>query len=330
VTTSNGGGEFAVSANATLVYGHSTGYDPLARTLSWVDRQGRQDRLSAPPHPYAQPRISHDGTRIVSMTLSGAESNIWVWDMVRQILTRVTTDAALDVQPAWTPDDRWIVFVSQREGIRNLWRQRADGTGVPERLTHTASQGDPSITPDGTRVIFTQTSAAGDSDIMEMALDGTSEVSSLVQTRFNEGGGILSRDGRWLAYASLISGRWEIYVSPYPKTEAGRWQVSTAGGLAAMWARDMTELFFTAPDGTLMGAKVTATGKTWAASPPVKVLDSGYWSGSTQIGRQIDVSPDGKRFLMVTAPRVDPAAAVPHLVLVQHWDEELKARVPSP
>ena len=94
-----------------------------------------------------------------------------------------------------------------------------------------------------------------------------------------------------------------------------------------MWARD--ELFFTAPDGTLMGMKVRATGITWAASPPVKVLKPGYWSSSTQIGPQIDVSPDGKRFLVVTAPRVDPAVTAPHLVLVQHWDEELKARVPS-
>jgi hypothetical protein len=97
-----------------------------------------------------------------------------------------------------------------------------------------------------------------------------------------------------------------------------------------MWARDMTDLFFTAPDGTLMGVKVRATGTTWAASAPIRVLEAGYWSGSRQIGRQIDVSPDGKRFLVVTAPRVDPAVAAPHLVLVQHWDEELKARVPSP
>jgi hypothetical protein len=74
--------------------------------------------------------------------------------------------------------------------------------------------------------------------------------------------------------------------------------------------------------------KVEATRTTWAASPPLKVLEPGYWSSSTQFGPQIDVSPDGWRFLVVTAPRVDPAVAAPHLVLVQHWGEELKARVP--
>jgi Tol biopolymer transport system component len=230
----------------------------------------------------------------------------------------------------WTPDDRWIIFASYRDGgIRNLWRQRADGTGILERVAHTANQIDHTISPDGTRLILTQTSPAGDNDIMELDIGGTRPASPLVQTRFNEAGGVVSPDGRWLAYVSLISGRQEIYVSPYPKTEAGRWQVSTTGGLAPMWARDVRELFFLSPDGTLMGVKVRATGPTWVASSPVKVLEPGYWSRSTMIGRQIDVSPDGKRFLVVTAPRVDPAVAAPHLVLVEHWDEELKARVPS-
>jgi Tol biopolymer transport system component len=178
-------------------------------------------------------------------------------------------------------------------------------------------------------LILTQASPAGDNDIVELDIEGKRPASPLVQTRFNEGSGVVSPDGRWLAYVSLVSGRQEIYVSAYPKTEAGRWQVSTAGGLAPMWARDVSELFFLTPDGTLMGVKVRATAPAWAASAPVKVLEPGYWSRSTMIGRQIDVSPDGKRFLVVTAPRVDPAVAAPHLVLVQHWDEELKTRVPS-
>jgi serine/threonine protein kinase len=329
LTTGTGAGEFDVSANGTLVYGHGPGYDPLARTLSWVDRQGNQEQLPAPPHPYLQPRISHDGTRIVTATLRGPESNIWVWDMSRQIFTRVTTGAALDIQPTWSSDDRWIVFASQRDGgTQKLWQQLADGTGVPERLTHTLVQAGAKVTPDGARVIFHQPSPAGDDDLMEMTLNGTHQISPLVQTRFNEQAGVLSPEGRWLAYHSDISGRQEIYVRPYPNTEAGRWQVSTAGGQAPMWSRDGKELFFTAANGTLMGVKVEATRTTWAASPPLKVLEPGYWSSSTQFGPQIDVSPDGRRFLVVTAPRVDPAVAAPHLVLVQHWGEELKARVP--
>jgi serine/threonine protein kinase len=330
LTTGTGAGEFAVSANGTLVYGYGPGYDPLARTLSWVDRQGNQEQLPAPPHSYLQPRISNDGTRIVTATLRGPESNIWVWDMPRQILTRVTTGAALDIQPTWSSDDRWIVFVSQRDGgFQNLWRQSADGTGVPEQLTHTRNGlANASVTPDGMRVIFTQRTTSGDNEIVELALDDTRRITPLVQARISTGGGVLSPEGRWLAYHSNISGRLEIYVRPYPNTEAGRWQVSTAGGQKPMWSRDEKELFFTAANGTLMGVKVEATRTPWAASPPVKVLEPGYWSSSTQFGPQIDVSPDGRRFLVVTAPRVDPAVAAPHLVLVQHWDEELKARVP--
>ena len=109
--------------------------------MSWIDRQGRREPLPAPPHPYSQFRISHDGTRVVTLSDREPEQNIWVLDLSRHALTRVTTDAALDIKPAWMPDDRWIVFASNREGgTQNLWRQAADGTGAPERLTHPLNQ----------------------------------------------------------------------------------------------------------------------------------------------------------------------------------------------
>jgi hypothetical protein len=122
-----------------------------------------------------------------------------------------------------------------------------------------------------------------------------------------------------------MSGREEIYVSPYPNAAAGRWQVSTAGGTGLLWARDGRELFFMAPDGALMGVQVKATGPTWAATAPAKVLNPGYWSRAALIGRAYDISSDGKRFLVVTPPR--DVADPPELVVVQHWEQELEARV---
>lgn len=161
---------------------------------------------------------------------------------------------------------------------------------------------------------------------MQMALDGSRRVSPLVQTPFNDGSAEVSPDGRWLAYFSNASGRQEVYVRPFPDAASGRWQVSTAGGSLPRWRRDGRELFFMAPDGALMGIQVSSTGSTWSATPAVKVLAPGYWS-RMQIGPNYDVSPDGKRFLVVTPPReqADP----PELVVVQHWNEELKARVPA-
>jgi Tol biopolymer transport system component len=149
-----------------------------------------------------------------------------------------------------------------------------------------------------------------------------------VQTPFNEGDAEISDDQRWLAYQSNKSGQPEVYVSPYPNTDRGQWQVSTGGGRFPLWARTSRELFFMAPDGALMGVQVKATGQTWAATAPVKVLAPGYWlrfADQTGRGRGYDISPDGKRFLVVTPPK--EVADPPELVVIQHWDQELEERV---
>jgi hypothetical protein len=160
---------------------------------------------------------------------------------------------------------------------------------------------------------------------MQMALDGSKHVKALVQTAFNEGNAEVSDDGRWLVYESERSGQQEIYVSPYPNVKAGLWNVSNAGGSAnPLWAPGSRELFFMAPDGALMGVQVRATGKEWAATSPVKVLDPG-WSREALIGRPYDISRDGKRFLVMTPPR--EVADPPELVVIQHWDQELEERV---
>jgi serine/threonine-protein kinase len=328
--TGTGAGNIAVSATGTLAYAHAPGFDPFARTLSWIDRSGKLEPLGAPQHPYTQLRLSHDGTRVVYATGRTPDNNPWVLDLPRLALTRLRTEASRDQEPSWSHDDRWVLFSSDRAatGVLQIWRQAADGSGEPELLVEKGSS--PVVSPDGMRLVFTaETSPPGNIDVLEMSLDGSRRVRGLVQTPFNEQGGEISPDGRWLAYHSNVSGRQEVWVRPYPDTASGRWQVSTAGaasGRSAKWRRDGRELFYMAPDGSLMGARVTGTGSTWTATSPVKVLDPGYWSREALIFLAWDVAPDGKRFLVVTPPtdQGDP----PDLVVIQHWDEELKARVP--
>jgi serine/threonine-protein kinase len=323
-----GAGNIAISATGTLAYVHAAGYDPFARTLSWIDRNGRLEPLGAPPHPYMQPRFSHDGTRIVHATGRGPDNNIWVLDVSRNALTRLRTEAARDQQPSWSADDRWILFASDRAtagGRTQIWRQAADGTGEPELLVESGAI--PTVTPDGTRVIYSGPGPSGNVDIMEKALDGSQKVRALVQTPFDDRDGELSPDGRWLAYHSTFSGREEVWVRPYHDTEAGRWQVSTSGGRTARWRPDGRELFYLAPDGSLMGVQVKDTGSRWTATSPVKVLEPGYWSTAALIAPSYAVSPDGKRFLVVTPPK--QGAGPPDIVVIQRWDEELKALVPS-
>ena len=131
----------------------------------------------------------------------------------------------------WTPDGRRIIFSSNRGGQLNLWWQAADGTGAAERLTTSSNAQFPTgITPDGTAVVFNEATPTMGRDLLQLALDGTRRVTPLLQTKFDERNGIVSPDGRWLAYESNSSGSFEIYVRPFPNVGGGQWQVSTAGG----------------------------------------------------------------------------------------------------
>jgi eukaryotic-like serine/threonine-protein kinase len=327
VTTSNGAGLFAASANGTLVYAHASDFDPLTSSLNWIDRKGRVERIPAPPRAYAQPQLSHDGTRVVAATVRDPEVNLWVWDLTQRILTRITTDAALDLQPTWTPDDRWIVFGSNRGGGRqSLWRQASDGTGNPERLTQAAFlHGAPAVTSDGQHVLFSELTADGGGDTMRLTL-ATKQVTPVLHDRFQEIHAEISPDRRWLAYDSNRSGRWETYVQPYPITGSARSQVSTEGGQGPAWARDGRELFYTTPDNALWSVPVPAAGSTWRAGQAARVLAPGQSRLTVGGARNYDPAPNG-RFLVIGPPATAPKP--PLLVVVQHWDQEVRSRVPA-
>jgi eukaryotic-like serine/threonine-protein kinase len=328
-TTGTGAGDFAVATDGTLVYVDMPGsFAPNARTLVWVDRTGKEAPVDAPPRAYLHPRLSPDGTRVV-LASGDQENDIWIWDLRRAMLTRLTLDPGTDWFPVWTADGRRIIFSSNRGGQPNLWWQAADGTGVAERLT-TSSNGQwaTGITPDGTAVVFHELTPTTGRDLLQLALDGTRRVTPLLQTKFDERNGIVSPDGRWLAYDSNSSGSFEIYVRPFPNVGGGQWQVSTAGGRQPLWARSGKEVFYVGADGALLRVPVEASGATWNAGAPMKLLGRRYHNGS-DTGRTYDVSPDGQRFLMIKAPETDAGAAPPALIVVQHWDEELKRLVPT-
>ena len=181
----------------------------------------------------------------------------------------------------------------------------------------------------GTPVVFDELTPTMGRDVLQIALDGTRRVTPLLQTTFDERNGIVSPDGRWLAYESNSSGSFEIYVRPFPNVDGGQWLVSTAGGRQPLWARSGKELFYVGADGALLRAPVEASGTTWNAGTPMKLFEGRYVTGSGTLLRTYDVSPDGQRFLMIKAPGTDAGTAVPALIVVQHWDEELKRLVPA-
>jgi serine/threonine-protein kinase len=159
-----------------------------------------------------------------------------------------------------------------------------------------------------------------------------SNVTSLIQTMFAETNADVSPDGQWLTYQSNESGREEVYVRPFPNVDGGRWQVSTGGGTRPVWARSGKELFYLDAN-NLLTAVAVETAPTFRAATPTTLFKTDYFSGfggggEAVAGRTYDVTPDGRRFLMIKDVEGGRAEAA-NLVVVQHWAEELKRLVPT-
>jgi serine/threonine-protein kinase len=311
--------KFDVAGDGTLAYVDAPGGTGAARTLVWVDRQTREEEpLGADPRPYSQPRLSPDGTKVAVSTVD-ERSDIFLWDLERRKLSQLTSDLAPEFSPAWTADGHRLLFFWAG---RSLFWQPVDGTGAAEALASLGGIQPSGVTPDGSRVLLT----LGDRDLMVLTLDGAGRVETLVQTEFNERNGVVSPSGRWLAYESDSSGRFEIYVRPFPNVSEGLWPITTGGGTRPLWARNGQELFYVAPDGALMAVRVDSRAGALSTGRPAKVLEGVYVTVTGLVGRTYDVSRDGKRFLLVKPP-ADQGAA-PQIVVFQNWLDELKQRVP--
>ena len=166
---------------------------------------------------------------------------------------------------------------------------------------------------------------------MVLALNGNRAITPLIQTTFNERNAEISADGRWLAYESDESGQSEVYVRPFPAVNAGRWQVSTAGGRQPLWAGSGREIFYRALDGALLGVSADVVGERgFRVGTPATLLEGRYYTGGPFSGRMYAASRDGRRFIMIKeSSGADEAALPPTIVVVQHWTEELKRLVPN-
>ncbi len=331
-TKNTGAANFGISQNGSLVYvAGPLGRRGAARTLVWVDREGREEALAAEPRAYTYPRISPDGTRL-ALDVRDQEQDIWIWDFARETLTRLTFDPGGDYYPTWTPDGLQVAFASSREGPNfNVFWKAADGTGPVERLTESASLLMPqTFSPDGTQLVFRENSAASgpgvNLGVRSMDADGTSE--SLLATEFNEMNAEISPDGDWLAYQSNASGQPEIYVRPFPDVDDGRWQISRGGGITPLWGPDGRELFYLSLGGQLTAVPVETD--PFAPGNPEVVFATRYLSsgGGVAAGRTYDISPDGKRFLMIKEGGAGEETEPTQLILVQNWLDELKRLVP--
>jgi serine/threonine-protein kinase len=332
----NGAASYAVSRTGTLAYLQARSV-PSDRTLVWRDRTGNEEPIAAPPRAYTTPRLSPDGSQVV-IASRDLEHDLWMWDFGRGSLRRLTHGPDRELSPVWMPDGSRIVYTSDRDGSQNLYLQGADGSGSAEPITTGVSAKFPTcITPDGGSVIgFMDGPTSYDIVWFPLAAplralesgEEDSPATPLVRTASIEHNAVLSPDGRFFAYQSDQSGRFEVYVRPFPDADAGLWQISTAGGTRPIWSRDGRELFFIDGANSLYAVRVETPGDAFAWSAPERLFEMHQPLFRTAPERHYDVAPDGRRFLMVEES-VAADGSAPGIVVVLDWAEELRKEVPS-
>jgi len=319
---------YDVSDNGTLIYLSGDIRPDFARTLVWVDREGREEPIDAPPRSYRSPRISPDRTKVaLSVRDNQAEGGVWTWDLARRTLTPVAADPGLSRYPVWLRDSRRIAFVWRPPTggtASSLFWRAADGTGSNVPLAQTAYQLFPaSLLPDGTGLAVSgDITGVNNADIAVVRLEGGEAVEEGLATPSNEGHPEVSPNGRWLAYTSDESENDQVWVRPFPNVEAGRWQISTDGGEQPLWAPDGSELFYRNGD-ALMAVQIETDPSFDPGTP--EVLFEGY-PVIIQGGRDYDTF-DAERFLMMK--QVEDRSVSAEILVVENWFEELRRMAPA-
>jgi len=321
VTT--GAAAFACADDGTLVYAPGlggTGGD--LRRLVWADRNGAVEALNLPAAFYNDLRMSPDGSRFAVIAGASGSGDVWIYDVARKTFTRLTFDRTI-ATPIWSPDGRSVIYSSiDAAGGTTFLRKPVDGSREPQKLATIDGRSFLiSINPAGDRltVVKTTNTQAGVADIVTVSIPDSVE-KPLVVTSAAEYSASPSPDGRWLAYQSNESGRYEVYVRDL-REGGGRWQISTGGGEEPRWSPDGRELFFRIDD-RFMHARMTP-GDPFDADTPAKLFD-GIFNVRSDSGAGYDVNPKTGRFLMIRP--ADPAAstAVSALNVVINWFADLQ------
>jgi eukaryotic-like serine/threonine-protein kinase len=328
VTTNFGAANVAVAANGSLVY--VPGSAQIPKSVVSVDREGNVSPLpNIPSDNYRYVRVSPDGARLAL----GNQNDVWIYDVVRVRMTRLTDHLALDMSPLWTRDSQRIIFTSDRAGYRELFVRSANGTGPETRVLTRANDLVDLMangwSADGAQLLFSEVSSRAKvvGTIGQMAFEPPSDVRLLVNTGNNNGRAAVSPSGRLIAYESDLSGQPEIYVDRYPEL-GNRQTISSGGGRLPVWSRNGGELFFSTPDARQMLAVPVQSATTFGEGRPKELFKFAMLSNSGA-NRPYDITKDGRFFIIRRDPAQDGDGAPSNLILVQNWTEELKRLVPT-
>jgi len=311
---------FSVSENHTLVF--RAGDTGETRQLMWFDRAGKPlQTFNREPAAMVNPSLSPEGTRIAFNRLNGT-FDVWLMDAVRGNVTRVTSNPAIDIQPVWTPDGRSLVFSSNQRGNYCLFKQAVDSPGSNELLLNN-TEGDflspRDVSADGQFLLYLASSPNTGWDIWAIALSGEERKPfPVVATSFEERDPVFSPDGRWIAYQSDETGRFEIYAQSFPG-RSGKVSISNTGGTQPRWSRNGKEIFYIRPDSTLMAAPISSEPDTLRVGVPVALFQTRIAGGALVPApnkQQYDVSRDGGRFIVNMS--IEEASTTP-ITVILNW-----------
>jgi eukaryotic-like serine/threonine-protein kinase len=320
VSGNNGFGAFSVGQNGTVLY--RTGGSAAQRDLAWVDTTGSRLKSTAAPRLFSgRPALSPDGGIAAVSISNGDEAAIWLHEVDRGVLTRLSFNPGIARYPVWSPDGSRVAFSFQQgtSGVFDIYEKPASGSrqetllvkgGINTILEDWSS--------DGKWLVYRQTGSPTALDLWLLPLEGDRKPVVYLQTPFSETGARFAPAGgaapKWMAYASNESGQYQVYIQEIPATGA-KYQVSTNGGTLPMWRADAKQLYYLSPDQKVIAVDVTL-GTSARLGQSRDLFASPGVTGYTP-------SADGKRFL-VNVPAGGQAAAAPPLTVVLNWPATLK------
>jgi serine/threonine protein kinase len=335
----NGGAQYDVSDNGTLIYTPGQGTNSLEYEMKWTDEDGPSAPLLGPDQ-LLHPRFSPDGKRIAYTKGVGSSSDVWIYELQTGQSKRLTLDSkASDRSAAWSPDGKWVAFSSNRAGgASNIYRKRADGFGEAVRLTTSDNDQTPTAwSSDGRMLLLMASTVDRGFDLVLLRLDeerqpvGEPEV--LVTTASAASHGVFSPDDRYIAYVSGDdSGAVQLYVRSLDGK--ARWQVSEESGWGPRWTPS-GRLYYHAWEG--LGWQSSGT------DGAIRVVDFTVENGVSVPGRpkdvmslpfeivqglstMFDIHPVDERVLVLSSSAEVQNRGRANPVLIQDWVKDLKAR----
>lgn len=302
----SGDAKIGFTSTGVLVYSPLGNVAFNTNVVNWLDRSGGIRSVMSEPRAYYSAVLSPDGQKI-ALNINAANDDIWVYHVVRQILTRVTFGGGNHASPVWSVDGKYVFYVAENGQSGSICRKKWDGSGEEETLARISGAFLTSVSPDGKNLIFVKSG-----DIGVLPLEDNRPPWSLIQSPAAEFG-VLSPDGTYLAYESNESGAFEIYVTPFPD-KGGKWQISSGGGRAPLWGRHGNRLFYRRGNTILMVA--LSNGPTFDFSapeaycevPPSSIL--------------CDISMDDKQFLLINTPT--DGISTRRIHVITDWFREIR------